>query len=92
MTVPAGKSRLVVWWKGRCSDRVQKAWATVVAKDNTASSLATLLPPTCVNSDAWHRAAARVTPGHSYTVQLVSHDDGKRRTPNRTYFDDITLS
>jgi hypothetical protein len=92
LTVPAGKSRLSVWWRGRCPDRVGKAWATVVVKRNTSSSLSTLLPRTCVQNGGWRKVGVRVTPGNSYTVQLVNHDDGEPSTPNRTYFDDVTLS
>ncbi|SDS72879.1 Phosphoesterase family protein [Friedmanniella luteola] len=90
--VPAGRSRLSVWWQGRCSDTVGKAWATVVLKRNTSSTKSTLLPRTCARKGAWTKVGVRVTPGHSYTLQLVNHDDGAAATPNRTYFDDVTLS
>lgn len=90
--VPAGKSRVNVWWQGRCADQVSKAWATVILKRNTSARKSTLLAPTCVAKGAWKKVSAGVTPGHSYTVQLVNHDDGVATTPNRTYFDDVTLS
>jgi hypothetical protein len=90
--VPAGRSRLNVWWQGRCADQVTKAWATVVLKRNTSATKSTLLAPTCVSRGAWQKVSVGVTPGHSYTVQLVNHDDGVSATPNRTYFDDVTLS
>jgi hypothetical protein len=90
--VPGGKRRLSVWWQGRCSDTVGKAWATVVLKRNTSSTKSTLLPRTCARKGAWRQVSVKVTPGHSYTLQLVSHDDGSASTPNRTYFDDVTLS
>ncbi|MBP2415514.1 alkaline phosphatase family protein [Microlunatus capsulatus] len=89
--VPAGRSRLTLWWQGRCSDTVGKAWATVVVKRNTSAKKSTLLPKTCVRKGAWKKVGVDVTPGHSYTLQLVNHDDGKSSTPNRTYFDDVTL-
>ena len=92
VTVPKGSSRLSVWWQGRCSDRVSRAWATVVVRRNTAGSTATLLPRTCVRSGSWRKVSLAVTPGHSYTVRLVNHDDGVASTPNRTYFDDVVLS
>jgi hypothetical protein len=91
VTVPAGRSRLEVWWQGRCADKVGKAWATVTVKRNTSSAVSTLLPRTCVAKGAWKKVSVKVTPGHSYTVQLVNHDDGVTKTPNRTYFDDVTL-
>jgi hypothetical protein len=90
--VPAGKSRLGVWWQGRCADRVSSAWATVILKRNTSGNKSTLLAPTCVAKGAWKHVSVGVTPGHSYTVLLVNHDDGLSSTPNRTYFDDVVLS
>jgi hypothetical protein len=92
ITVPAGRTRLSVWWRGRCSDTVSKAWATVLVKRNTSRSLSTLLPRTCLKNGGWRKVGVKVTPGNSYTVQLVNHDDGVAKTPNRTYFDDVTLS
>jgi hypothetical protein len=92
ITVPADKTRLELWWKGHCSDDVDKAWTTVVVKNNTAGSLSTPLGPTCDYTTSWRQVGVDVTPGSSYTVQLVSHDDGKSGTVNRTYFDNVTLS
>jgi hypothetical protein len=71
---------------------VRKAWTTVVVKRNTSSTVSTLLPRTCVAKGAWRKVGVAVTPGHSYTVQIVNHDDGVATTPNRTYVDDLTLS
>jgi len=79
-----------VWWQGRCSQKVRKGWASAFVKNNTTGDLSTLLAPTCENSGGWRSAEVAVTPGQSYTVQLVSHDDTKRK-PNRTYFDDVRL-
>ena len=92
VVVPAGRTRLTVWWRGRCADTVAKAWATVVVKRNTSGSVSTLLPRTCVAQGTWRRVSVGVTPGHSYTVSVVNHDDGVAATPNRTYVDDVTLS
>jgi len=92
ITVPAGRSRLTVWWKGRCSDTVGKAWASVVVRRNTSGTTSTLLPRTCVRTGSWRKVGVAVNAGHSYTVRLVNHDDGVAATPNRTYFDDVTLS
>jgi hypothetical protein len=92
ITVPAGRTRLSVWWRGRCPDTVSKAWATILVKRNTSHSLSTLLPRTCLQNGGWRKVGVKVTPGNSYTVQLVNHDDGKAGTPNRTYFDDVSLS
>jgi hypothetical protein len=91
-TVPADKTQLSLWWEGLCSDTVDKAWASAFVKNNTTGALSTLLPPTCVQGGGWRLAQTPVTPGQSYTVQLVNHDDGLASTVNRTYFDDVTLS
>ncbi|MFL6026138.1 MAG: hypothetical protein ACJ72K_04335, partial [Friedmanniella sp.] len=90
-TVPTDRSKLSVWWQGRCSDKVRKGWAGGFVKNNTTGELSTLLAPTCANGSDWRSAEVAVTPGQSYTVQLVSHDATKR-TRNRTYFDDVRLS
>ncbi len=90
--VPTSRTRLNLWWRGRCSDTVRRAWATVNVKRNTSSGTAMLLPRRCVRNGAWKQVGVKVTAGHSYAVQLVNHDDGVATTPNRTYFDDVILS
>lgn len=92
VTVPSGKHTLSVWWSGRCSDKKSKAWATILVRRNTSSKTSTLLPRTCVTKGKWKKVKMKVTPGHSYTVSLVNHDDGRASTPNRTYFDHVRLS
>lgn len=92
IVVPAGRTKLSVWWLGRCHDVTSRAWATIIVKRNTSHKLSTLLPRTCAAKGSWHQVQLAVAPGHSYTVQLVSHDDGVRATPNLTYFDDVALS
>lgn len=90
--IPSGKSRLSVAWLGRCEDQVSKAWASVLVTRNTSHQTSTVLKKTCVNHRGWQRVGVRVTPGHSYTLRLISHDDGRSSTPNRTYFDDVELT
>jgi hypothetical protein len=92
VTVPRGKHTLSLYWAGRCSDSRSKAWATIIVRRNTSGKTSTLLPRTCVAKGAWKKVRLKVTPGHSYTVALVNHDDGVRATPNWTYFDDVRLS
>ncbi len=91
-TAPAGASKLSVSWLGRCADTTAHAWATILVKRNTSGKLSTVLPRTCVARGAWTKASVKITAGHSYTVRLVNHDDGAAGTPNRTYFDDVTIS
>ena len=92
VTVPAGKHTLSMWWSGRCADTVSKAWATIIVRRNTSGTTSTPLPRTCVAKGKWHSVRLTVTPGHSYTISLVNHDDGRASTPNRTYFDHVRLS
>jgi len=91
-TVAEGQTRLSAWWKGHCSDRVDRAWATVVLTDETSGTVSTPLAPTCQYTNEWQQVGGDVTAGHTYTVQLVNRDDGHHRTANRTYFDNVELS
>ncbi|MFF2043460.1 alkaline phosphatase family protein [Kitasatospora sp. NPDC058170] len=91
-TAPPGITRLTVWWKGDCRDSVDYAWATVTVRHNTSGTTATPLPRTCTANGGWRQVTDTLTPGHSYTVQLVNHDDDYPGDPSITWFDDITLS
>ena len=90
--VPSGRTRLAVAWQGRCDDQLSKAWATMLVEDTASHQKRTMLPRTCTRKGAWRKANLAVTAGHAYTVLLINHDDGKTSTPNRSYFDDVTLS
>ena len=92
ITVPAGKKTLSMYWLGRCADVKTKAWATITVRRNTSNGLSTLLGRTCLAKGRWTKVSVGVTPGHSYTINLVNHDNGVASTPNRTYFDDVALS
>jgi hypothetical protein len=91
ITIPRGRSKLRVGWLGRCKDTRSRAWATIRLKKSSGSKI-TVLPKTCHRTGGWHAVSTRVTAGKVYTVQLINHDDGKKSTPNRTYFDDVTVS
>jgi hypothetical protein len=90
ITVPAGRRTLRVGWLGRCDDIKSKAWATILVKPSSGPVI-TALPRTCRGSGGWRAVSVAVSAGTTYTVELVNHDDGKTDTPNRTYFDDVTL-
>lgn len=92
IVVPAGKTTLSMYWLGLCHDTVSHAWATIVIEHNTSGKTSTPLPRTCVPRGPWKKVTQKVTPGHSYTISLISHDDGVKATPNNTYFDDVALS
>lgn len=90
--VPAGASTLTVWWRGRCADRRSKAWAAIILEREKPRKRMTVLKRTCLAKGGWRHVSVAVTPGAAYTLRLMSHDDGRPATPNRTYFDDVTLS
>ncbi|WP_345699650.1 alkaline phosphatase family protein [Kitasatospora terrestris] len=90
-TAPPGATTLTVWWKGDCRDTVRYAWATVVLKHNTSGTTTTPLPRTCTANGGWQKITDTLTPGHSYTLQLVNHDDNYPGDPSITWFDDVTV-
>ncbi|WP_375425148.1 alkaline phosphatase family protein [uncultured Friedmanniella sp.] len=92
VTVPSGRHTLSLWWAGRCTDTKAKAWATVVVRRNSSGKTSTPLPRTCAKRGSWKKVTMKVTPGHSYTISMVTHDDGVAATPNRTYFDYVRLT
>jgi hypothetical protein len=91
ITIPRGRSKLRVGWLGRCKDTRSNAWATIRLKKSSGSKI-TVLRKTCHRTGGWRAVSTRVRAGKVYTVQLINHDDGKKSTPNRTYFDDVTVS
>jgi hypothetical protein len=90
-TAPAGSSTLSVWYKVTCPDTVKYDWATATRKDNTTGTTTTVLPKVCVTAGAWTQKTASVTPGHSYTLTLVSHDDNYAGDATYTLYDDVTV-
>jgi hypothetical protein len=92
VAVSEGKHTLSLSWAGRCDDSKSKAWATIVVRRNSSGTTSTMLPRTCVQKGAWKKVQLKVTPGQSYTISLVNHDDGVASTPNRTYFDYVRLT
>ena len=90
-SVPTGASALTFWYLVACPDTVTYDWATATLKDNTLGTTATILPKTCTNTGAWVQVSSTVTPGHSYTLTLASHDDNFSRDPTYTRFDDVTV-
>lgn len=90
-TAPAGVSGLSFWYKVVCPDTVQYDWATATLADTTAGTTTTVLAKVCTNAGAWTNATAAVTPGHNYTLTLVSHDDNYAGDPTYTLYDDVAL-
>ncbi|MGH3376249.1 MAG: hypothetical protein ACRDP6_16055, partial [Actinoallomurus sp.] len=86
--------RLSFWYSVTCRDRegVRYDWATASLRDDTAGATRTMLPKTCTADDSWQQVAAPVVGGHTYTLTLVSHDDGYFGDPTSTRYDDVSLS
>jgi hypothetical protein len=91
-TAPPGTSTVSFWYDLNCPDDVFWDWATAILADRTTGSTRTVLPRTCTLGAGWQQVAASVTPGHSYTLTLVSHDENNPRDATDTTYDDVTLS
>jgi hypothetical protein len=90
-TAPSGATSLSFWYQVHCPDDVSYDWATATLRDNTASTTTTPLAPTCTNTATWVQVTAAVTPGHSYTLTLTSHDDNYTGDQTYTLYDDIVV-
>jgi hypothetical protein len=90
-TAPAGSSKLTLAYDIFCTDSTG-GFATAFLLDNTASTSTRIVNRACTNGTGWQTATTAVTPGHSYTVQLESRDDGVSGTPTHTVYDDVTVS
>jgi hypothetical protein len=91
-TAAAGDSKLSFWYNVTCPDAVSYDWATATLKNNTTATTTTVLAKTCVSSSGWKQVTASVTPGDSYTITLISHDDNYAADPTHTLFDDVGVS
>jgi len=91
-TVPAGASKVSFWYDLNCPDDVQYDWATAKLKDNTTGTTSTILAKTCTVGAGWKQVTKAVTPGHSYTLTLISHDENNPGDATDTTYDDVTVS
>jgi serine protease len=90
-TFVAGGSVLSFWYNVHCPDTVTYDWATVTLKDNTTGGTRTVLARTCTNGAGWKQVSGvSLTPGHNYTLKLVSHDDNYPGDPTYVQYDDVT--
>ncbi|MER7468223.1 hypothetical protein [Streptomyces sp. NPDC097981] len=86
-----GETQLSFWYNVSCPDTLTYDWATATLRDNTTATTTTVLPRTCPNGQGWQQTAAAVTPGHNYTLRLISHDDNYPGDPTFTLYDDVQL-
>jgi serine protease len=91
-TAPAAGGTLSFWYRVVCTDTVTYDWATATLRDNTAGTIATVLPKTCSNTATWSSASAALTGSHSYTLTLIDHDDNYATDPTYTLYDDVSIS
>jgi hypothetical protein len=90
-TVTPGEIQLSFYYKMTCPDSLAFDWATATLQDHTAGTSVTILPKVCNTLATWTRVTASVVAGHSYTLNLISHDDNISTNPSFTLFDDISL-
>jgi serine protease len=88
---PDGSSMLSFWYDITCPDTVTYDWAMATLRDNSTGMSTTVLPMTCVSQSGWRQVTSAVTPGHSYTLTLTSHDDFYPADPTYTLYDDVTI-
>jgi hypothetical protein len=89
---PSTGGTLAFYYKVVCLDSLTYDWATATLKDVTAGTSKTILAKTCSNTGAWAQASAALVASHTYTLTLVSHDDGySNADATYTLFDDATI-
>jgi serine protease len=91
-TAGTGDSTLTFWYDVVCPDTVTYDWATATLRDNATGVTTTVLGKTCVGNSGWVKRTASITPGHSYTLTMTSHDDNYPGDPTYTHFDDVSTS
>jgi hypothetical protein len=91
-TAPTGASAVSFFYNLNCPDDVAYDWATASLKDNTTAVTTTPLAKTCTVGAGWKQVSAPVTPGHSYTLTLVSHDENNPGDATDTKFDDVSVN
>ena len=90
-SAPAAGGVLTFFYNLRCPDTVSYDWATATLRDSTTGTTSTLLPHVCANNSGWTAISASLTGGDTYTLTLVSHDDGFAGDPTYTLFDDVAI-
>ena len=89
-TIKAGQTHLRFWYLTVCTDIVQLDWFTATLRDRTTNKTTTLVGHTCAIDPAFHAVNATVVPGHSYSLVLTDHDDGRTGDPTYTFVDDVS--
>jgi phosphatidylinositol-3-phosphatase len=90
-TAPTGSTHVSFWYDVTCPDDVTYDWATAKLKDDTTGVTTTVLPKTCTLGAGWKQVTKPITPGHSYTLTLTSHDENNPGDATYTTYDDVTV-
>jgi hypothetical protein len=89
-TFTARGPNFAFWYNSNCPDTAAESWATAVLTDNTAHTTVTMLAKTCTANLGWQKVSSAVVVGHSYTIQITSHDDNDAAGDgNFTLVDDV---
>ncbi|HLJ99169.1 MAG TPA: CARDB domain-containing protein [Streptosporangiaceae bacterium] len=92
-TAPLNDHTLSFDYQNTCPDTVYYDWATAILIDNTThSNSTTMLVKTCTATPNWTYVGTPVTPGDSYTLTLVNHDDNYPSDPTYTDFTNVAVS
>jgi hypothetical protein len=87
-TVAAGATTLSFWYSQTCADPFTEGWATARLRDNVTYATTTVLQPVCSTS-GYQQVTSPVIGGRSYTLTLLSHDDGVPGEATYTLFDGV---
>jgi len=90
-TSPAAGGTLSFFYRVVCTDTVTYDWATATLRDNTTGTTTTMLTKTCTNTGTWNSASAALVGSHSYTLNLIDHDDNYAPDPTYTLYDDVAI-
>ncbi len=91
-TFTARGTHLSFWYNTSCPDTAAASWTTATLTDHTTHASVTVLAKTCAAHSGWRQVSAAVVAGHSYTLKLISHDDGDSGDGTYTLFDDVVNS
>ncbi len=94
VVLPAGNPKLSFWFKVVCPDLVQYDYASAAVMGANGQVLATVLAPTCTNTNTWVQGSADLSAfaGQPATLIFGNHDDNNAGDPTYTLFDDVQIA
>jgi len=88
---PTGTSTLSYWYRMSCPDGVLYDWSSASLTDYTSGTTSAVQANTCSKDAAWVNVSAPLTAGHTYSLTLLSRDDGYPSDGSYTLFDSVTV-